>query len=103
MKKQSLKNFRYIFEILNLIAYSQYNWILSVITFSGHKTDFKSGHFRKNRVKIDQIDDVIKRWKRHYNIFSYSLLVSSKLYLQNLGSEIALSIMVQEFTRLQNW
>ena len=31
-----------------------------------------------------------------------SLLVSSNLYLQNLGSEIALSIMVQEFTCLQN-
>ena len=32
----------------------------------------------------------------------YSLFISSNLYLQNLGSEIALSIMVQEFTRLQN-
>ena len=36
------------------------------------------------------------------NLFSYSLFINSNLYLQNLGSEIALSIMVQEFTRLQN-
>ena len=35
-------------------------------------------------------------------LFLNSLINSSNLYLQDLGSEIALSIMVQEFTRLQN-
>ena len=34
--------------------------------------------------------------------FSHSLNNSPNNYLQDLGSEIALSIMVQEFTRLQN-
>ena len=94
MKERPIKKIRYIFEILNLLANSGYYWILSVITFSGQKIDFKSAHFRKNRVKNDQIDDFSKRWKRYHNFFSYSLLVSLNLYLQNLGSEIALSIMV---------
>ena len=51
MKEQFMKKFRYIFEILNLLANSYYHWILYVITFPLHKIDFKSGHFRKNRVK----------------------------------------------------
>ena len=94
MKEQPIKKIRYIFEILNLMANAGYHWILSVITFPGHKIDFKSGHFRKNRVKNDQLDDVIKRWKRHQTFFLNSLINSSNLYLQDLGSEIALSIMV---------
>ena len=51
MKEQPIKKIRYIFENLNLLANSMYHLILSVITFSRHKIDFKSGHFRKNRVK----------------------------------------------------
>ena len=51
MKEQPIKKIRYIFEILNPLANSGYPWILSVITFPLHKIDFKSGHFRKNRVK----------------------------------------------------
>ena len=58
--------------------------------------------FVKIEEKNDQLDDVIKRRKRHQIIFSNSLINSSNLYLQDLGSEIALSIMVQEFTCLQN-
>ena len=61
MKEQPIKKIRYIFEILNLLANSGYYSILSAITFPVHKIDFKSGHFRKNRVKNDQLDDVIKR------------------------------------------
>ena len=51
MKEQPIKKIRYIFEILNSLANSGYHWILSVITFPFHKIDFKSGNFRKNRVK----------------------------------------------------
>ena len=51
MKEQPIKKIRYIFEILNPLANSWYHCILSVITFPLHKIDFKSGHFRKNRVK----------------------------------------------------
>ena len=102
MKEQPIKKIRYIFKILNLLANSGYYWILSVITFSGHKIDFKSGNFRKNRVKK------WPTWWRHQDMktssiyFSHSLNNSPNNYLQDLGSEIALYIMVQEFTRLQN-
>ena len=51
MKEQPIKKIRHIFEILNLLANSGYHLILSVIIFTFHKIDFKSGHFRKNRVK----------------------------------------------------
>ena len=61
MKEQPIKKIRYIFEILNPLANSGYHLILFVITFPLHKIDFKSGHFRKNRVKNDELDDVIKR------------------------------------------
>ena len=51
MKEQPIKKIRHIFEIFNLVTNSGYHLILSVITFPLHKTDFKSGHFRKNRGK----------------------------------------------------
>ena len=51
MKEQPIRKIRYIFEILNPLANSRYHWILSVYTFPLHKIDFKSGNFRKNRVK----------------------------------------------------
>ena len=51
MKEQAIKKNRYIFEILNQLANSGYHLILSVITFPLNKIDFKSGHFRKNRVQ----------------------------------------------------
>ena len=35
-------------------------------------------------------------------LFSHSLIISANHYLQDLGSESALSIMVQKFTWLQN-
>ena len=54
MKEQPIKKIRLIFEILNQLANSGYHLILSVITFPLHKIDFKSGHFRKNRVKKRQ-------------------------------------------------
>ena len=74
MKEQPIKKIRHIFEILNLLANSGYHLILSVITFPLQKIDFKSGNFRKNRVK--------KRptWWRHQemktssNIFFYIVL-----------------------------
>ena len=37
--------------MLNPLANSGYHLILSAITLPLHKIDFKSGHFRKNRVK----------------------------------------------------
>ena len=61
MKEQPIKKIRYIFDNLNPLANSRYHGILSVITFPLQKIDFKSGHFRKNRVKNDQLGDVIKR------------------------------------------
>ena len=94
MKEQPIKKIRYIFEILYPLANSEYYWILSVITFPLHKIDFKVVIFVKIEEKNDQLDDVIKRRKRHQIIFSNSLINSSNLYLQDLGSEIALSIMV---------
>ena len=65
-------------------------------------TDFKSGNFRKNRVKKRPTRLRHQEIKTTSNLFSHSLIVSSNLYLQDMGSEIALSIMVQEFTRLEN-
>ena len=41
MKEQPIKKIRYIFEILNPLANSEYHWILSVITFPLPKIDFK--------------------------------------------------------------
>ena len=62
MKEQAIKKIRHIFEILNQLANSGYHLILSVITFPLHKIDFKSGHFRKNRVKKRPI------WWRHQDM-----------------------------------
>ena len=75
MKEQPIKKNRYIFEILNPLANSGHQLILSVITFSLHKIkiDFKSGHFRKNRVKkttklmtSSRDENVIKHFFRYF-------------------------------------